>query len=163
MIPTLLCSLVLGFVSDETVSVEPLSFNVEALKKMEVVELRLMERGATSTYRGVPLRVVLEGPSQDAASMARLRALADSVLLVRATDGYQVAVSAVAVAMDPKGERYLLAWEHDGKPLGDAGPIRLVVPGDPQHVRWIRNVSGIDLIRLPKSKAPVKAAETKRR
>jgi hypothetical protein len=82
-------------------------------------------------------------------TMAELRALADSVILVKAADGYQAAISAAAVAMDPKGERFLLALRRDGQPL-DKGqaPVRLVVPGDPQHIRWVRMISGLELVTL---------------
>ena len=54
---------------------------------------------------------------------------------------HQVAVSAeAAVAMDAKGEQYLLAFERDSKPLSDdQAPAKLIIPGDSMHVRsWIR-------------------------
>ena len=85
--------------------------------------------------------------------MAALRSLSDAVNLVRASDGYQAAVSAAAVAMDPKGERFLLALARDGKPLDEGqGPVRLVIPGDPQRVRWVRRIASCHLVRLPSLK-----------
>ena len=87
--------------------------------------------------------------------MTGLKALSDAVILIRAADNYQVAYSAAAVAMDPKGERYLLATARDGKALdGDRAPARMIVPGDPKHARWIRGVSSIRLVRLDKLVAP---------
>src|SRR5262249_39780704 len=114
------------------------------------VELRVMERGQQVVYSGVPLSALLsKGDAKGAPSMPELRSLSDAVLLIKARDGYQAAVSAAAAAMDAKGERYLLALERDGQPPREGqGPVRLIVPGDPQHVRWVRMVSGVDLIRL---------------
>jgi DMSO/TMAO reductase YedYZ molybdopterin-dependent catalytic subunit len=146
----------------------PASVTVEALpiepadwKALTRVEVRVMENGGPVVYSGVPLRVVLKGKLPDPITMGALRGLADAVLAVSASDGYQTAVSAAAVAMDSKGERFLLALERDGKPLGnEQGPVRLVVPGDPERVRWVRNVTGVDLVHLPRkersSPAPTK-------
>ncbi len=75
------------------------------------------------------------------------------MIVVRASDGYQAAVSAAEAAMDPKGERYLLALTRDGRPLGDGqGPVRLIVPGDPKRVRWVRMVASLHLVRLAAAK-----------
>jgi hypothetical protein len=146
------------------VRVESLPFDLAALKARARVELKVTEQGKEVVYAGAPLRVVLDGALKDKGSMAELRSLSDAVLLVRAADGYQAAISAAAVAMDTKGERYLLALSRDGRPLGEGqGPVRLVVAGDPQRVRWVRMVSAIDLVRLPKAKPAVKAATPKSR
>jgi DMSO/TMAO reductase YedYZ molybdopterin-dependent catalytic subunit len=138
-----------------TVTVESLPFDPNAWKAMARVEVRVTENGQQVTYSGVPLRVVLNQKLSASPSMAALRALADRVLVISAPDGYQAAVSAAAVAMDPKGERYLLALERDGKPLGDEqGPVKLIVPGDSERVRWVRNVSAVDLIQMPRKERP---------
>ena len=115
----------------------------------------MTEDGQVVTYSGVPLATILEAQAKNAGSMAGLRALSDAVILVRGTDGYQAAVSAAAVAMDPKGERYLLALTRDGKPLeAGQGPVRLIVPGDPKHVRWVKEVATVRLVRLDKLVGP---------
>ena len=46
--------------------------------------------------------------------------------------------------MDPKGERYLLATARDGQ----VRPPQLIIPGDPQHARWVRDVVAVGLLRL---------------
>jgi hypothetical protein len=156
--PALALLAALSFAPPATVAVEPLPFDPAAWKSLPRTTLRLKEDGKDVTYAGVPLCVVLEAKLKGRPEMAAWRSLADAVLLVRAADDYQAAVSAVAVAMDPKGERHLLALERDGKPLdAGQGPVKLVIPGDPAHVRWVRMVSGIDLVRLPKPKPAVKA------
>ena len=81
--------------------------------------------------------------------MAQIKELADAVVTVEAADGYRVAYSAAALAMDEDGSKYLLAFTKDGKPLGDEGPARVIVPGEAKHVRWIRNVKSAELGRPP--------------
>ncbi|MBV8075989.1 MAG: molybdopterin-dependent oxidoreductase [Planctomycetaceae bacterium] len=140
------------------ISIEPLPFAPEAWKRAAQVEVRVTEGGEPTVYSGIPLALVLDEQLRGSNRMAALRSLSDAVILVRASDGYQAAVSA-AVAMDPKGERFLLALARDGKPLGDRhGPVRLVIPGDPQRVRWVRMVASLHLVRL----APLKTTSPTR-
>lgn len=143
----------ISLVGPATVQVEPLKFDPAALGAMEQREIRVVEKGVAVAYKGVPLRVLLADQLKGGNAMVNLRDLTDAVLLVRATDDYQAAVSAVEVAMDEKGERYLLALERDGKPLGEnQGPAKLVIPADPKPVRWVRMISSVDLVRMPKAK-----------
>jgi DMSO/TMAO reductase YedYZ molybdopterin-dependent catalytic subunit len=131
------------------VPVDALPFDLDAWRRADRVEVRIQEEGKPVVYTGVPLATVLEPRLRGSNRMAALRALADAVILVQAADGYQAAVAAVAVAMDPKGERYLLALARDGKPLDERqGPVRLIVPGDPQRVRWVRGVNALRLVQL---------------
>src|SRR5262245_12349725 len=104
-----LVSALVGLSDPATVQVESLKFDVAVLREAKKVELRVVERGQQVTYKGVPLRSILQPKLDPAGGMASLRAMSDSVILVRASDDYQAAVSAAAVAMDEKGERYLLA------------------------------------------------------
>lgn len=156
MLALLLASLAIGLEpASFPATTEPLPFDVAALKALPQVEMKVTENGKSSVYSGVPLAALLEEPLKGGGGneMASLRALADAVLLVKASDGYQVAVSAAAVAMDPKGERYLLAFRRDGKPLDEKlGPARLVIPGDPKHLRWVRMIKSFELIRLKTAK-----------
>lgn len=149
MLLSLVCSVIFAAAPDPTVRVEPLPFDADALRANEKarVTVRVTEKGQETSYGGIPLRVLLLGESREKTSMGKLRELADAVVLVRADDGYQAAISAAEIAMDTKGERYVLALEKDGKPLG---PVRLLVPADPERVRWVRMVSSVELIRLPK-------------
>jgi hypothetical protein len=133
------------------VAVDLLPFDRAALKEMDQVEVRVSEEGRMIVYAGVPLAAILAKKAKDSGTMAGLRTLSDAVLLVRGADGYQAAVSAAAVAMDTKGERFLLAIRRDGMPLGESqGPVRLIVSGDPKHARWVKDVAAIRLVRLDK-------------
>jgi DMSO/TMAO reductase YedYZ molybdopterin-dependent catalytic subunit len=69
-----------------------------------------------------------------------------SVVRVIGSDGY-VAVFALAELGAGFGKaRVLLADARDGKPLGDDGPLRLVVPGDARSGRWVRRVERIEVV-----------------
>ena len=136
-----------------TAKVEALPFDPPAWKGLAQVELRVTEAGKPVTYTGVPLAIVLKDRLEGKPEMAALRSLSDQVILVTAADGYRVAVSAAAAGMDPMGERYLLALKRDGQPLGDQqGPVRLIVAGDPMHVRWVRMVSSLSLVKIDAGK-----------
>ncbi len=148
---TLLLATILVGQSPGPVTVEALPFDLAAFRAMTPVELKVEEGGKVVTYAGVPLATLLKPPDRAEVPMAGLRALSDAVLLVRAADGYQVAVSAAAAGMDPKGERYLLALTRDGQPLAEGtGPVRLIVPGDGKHARWVKSVVAVRLVRLDK-------------
>jgi len=150
MLMTLIASLLLSQ-APGSATVEVLPFDPTKLEGFEKVEVKLTEDGQAVTYQGVALASLLEKQSKGAGTMPVLRSLSDAVLLVRGTDGYQAAVSAAAAAMDPKGARYLLAIARDGKPLEQGqGPVRLIIPGDTKHVRWVKDVKTIRLVRLDK-------------
>lgn len=135
--------------SSATAKVEALPFDPAAWMGLSQVELRVTEAGKSVTYTGVPLAIVLKDHLEGKPEMAALRALSDQLILVTAADGYRVAISAAAAGMDPKGERYLLALKRDGQPLEkQQGPVRLIVSGDPMHVRWVRMVSSLSLVKL---------------
>ena len=154
MMLALIASLILAGEPGSATS-ERLPFDPARMGDLAKVERKVDEDGRIVTYHGVPLASILEKPSKDAGTMAGLRNLADAVVLVRGSDGYQAAVSAAAVKMDLKGERYLLAIARDGKPLEPGqGPVRLIVPGDPKHVRWVKDVATIRLVRLDKLVEP---------
>ena len=62
-------------------------------------------------------------------------------LLVEAADGYRVVFA--LPELDPAfTERVVLLADHrDGQPLATAeGPLRLVVPDEKRHARWVRQV-----------------------
>src|SRR5690242_6678114 len=75
-------------------AIESLPFDPAALKALPRVEVKLTERGRPVAYAGVPLAAVLKDQLKGDAPMSALRGLADAVVLVRAEDGYQAAVSA---------------------------------------------------------------------
>lgn len=137
------------------VTAERLPLDRASLEKQPQVERTVMEQGQKVVYRGVPLRAVLAERASLADAAAEQKAihdLVDAVLLVRASDQYQTAVSAVAALLDAQGERYLLALQRNGKPLdSDHGPLMLITTQEPERVRWVRMITEVELIRLPRS------------
>jgi Oxidoreductase molybdopterin binding domain len=150
MLMSLIASLLLAQVPSPSTA-EVLPFDPTKLEGLETVEIKVTEDGQTVTYSGIALASLLEKQVKGSTTMPGLRSLSDAVLLVRGSDGYQAAASAAAVAMDPKGGRYLLAIARNGKPLDKGqGPVRLIIPGDPKHVRWVKDVVKIRLVHLDK-------------
>ena len=144
MIATLVAVLILSAGGPGPVTMELLPTKPEVLATLPQVVLKVEGEGKAVTYSGVALASVLASRAKPVEGMPGLRDLADAVLLVRGVDGYQAAVSAAAVAMDPKGERYFLASARNGEPR----PAQLIIPGDAKHVRWVKDVVAIRLVRL---------------
>ena len=68
-------------------------------------------------------------------------------VLVTAADNYQT-VFAVA-ELDPgfTDRVIFLADQRDGKPLSSTeGPLRIIVPGEKRHARWVRQVTTLTVL-----------------
>jgi DMSO/TMAO reductase YedYZ molybdopterin-dependent catalytic subunit len=103
--------------------------------------------GKEGEFAGVPLVEVLKAAGVKFGQDLRGPALA-SYLVVEAADGYR-AVFALP-ELDPAftDRVILLADRRDGKPLGgNAGPLRVIVPGEKRHARWVRQVIGLKVGR----------------
>jgi hypothetical protein len=64
-------------------------------------------------------------------------------------NGYDRAVLALP-ELDPAltDRIILLADRRDGKPMGgNAGPLRVIVPGEKRHARWVRQFIGLKVGR----------------
>ena len=69
-------------------------------------------------------------------------------MIALAPDGYRVLFS--LAEFDPAFNQrvILLADQRDGRPLDKReGPLRLVIPGDKRHARWVRGVSDLQVFR----------------
>jgi len=70
-------------------------------------------------------------------------------LVASAPDGYRVLFSIAEFDTAFSDRVILLADRRDGKPLDSReGPLRIVVPGDKRHARWIRGVIGFEVVRV---------------
>jgi DMSO/TMAO reductase YedYZ molybdopterin-dependent catalytic subunit len=134
---------------------ETLKLSVTDLERMPRQTVRARDHaGKESEFTGVALGELiaragaphgeqLKGPS------ARLYAL------VEATDGY-AAVFALP-ELDPAfTDRVVLLADHrDGEPISaKEGPLRVVVPGEKRHARWVRNVTAVTVHRAPAPELP---------
>jgi DMSO/TMAO reductase YedYZ molybdopterin-dependent catalytic subunit len=106
------------------------------------------EKGDPTDYSGVPLATILQKAGAPMGNDLRGGNMAVG-LVARAPDGYHVLYS--LTEFDPAfGDRLIwLADRRDGKPLDShEGPLRIIVPGDKRHARWIRNVNTLEVMRL---------------
>ena len=140
----LLTTLIIAGAEPGPVSLELLASRAEIQSMVPKVELKINQEGRSVTYSGIPLGAILDRRAKPIAGMPGLRDLSDAVLLVRGADSYQAAVSAASVAMDPEGQRYLIASQRDGQSI----PTQLIIPGDPKRARWVKDVVAIRLVRL---------------
>jgi hypothetical protein len=69
-------------------------------------------------------------------------------LIASAPDGYRVLFSLTEFDPAFSDRVILLADRRDGQPLDNReGPLRLVVPGDKRHARWIRGVDALEVFK----------------
>jgi DMSO/TMAO reductase YedYZ molybdopterin-dependent catalytic subunit len=105
------------------------------------------EKGASVTYEGVALSGILERAGAPLGKALRGKQMT-LYLLVTASDGYR-ALFALA-ELDPAytDKVVLLADRRDGHPLAATeGPLRIVVPGEKRHARWVRGVTTLSIRR----------------
>lgn len=124
----------------------PYTLTAEILAGMPLIEVQAVDHGGdTVQFRGARMSDVLARAGVQLGEALRGPRMV-SYLLVDAADGYR-AVFALA-EVDPgfgHGEVYLVT-EADGTPLdADAGPFRVVAPGDSRPARWVRQVIGLSI------------------
>lgn len=124
------------------------------LAKLPIVDVIALDHGQSHQYHGVAVRDVLAQVGAPFGDKLRGRALALAVR-VRAADAY-VAVFSLA-EFDPafREQTIILADAQDGAPLSpEAGPLRLVCPGDKRPARWVRQVISIEVVSLADDQPP---------
>jgi hypothetical protein len=69
-------------------------------------------------------------------------------LVVEAADGYRVVFALPELDPACSNQMILLADRRDGKPLDSMdGPLRIVVPAEKRHSRWVRQVIALKVGR----------------
>lgn len=104
--------------------------------------------GKEATWTGVPLYQILQQAGIDFGDSLRGPALARYVV-VTAADGYR-AVFALP-ELDPRStdDPVLLCETMNDEPLPkETGPLRIVVPKERRHFRWVRQVVKIEVRSL---------------
>ena len=105
------------------------------------VTVEVSDHDTRAKFEGVPLSAVLSLTGIPLGDTLRGPRLTE-VLLVSASDGYQVAYALAEIEPAFAVREIILADERDGKPLGPKeGPYRIVAPGDKRPARWIRQVT----------------------
>jgi DMSO/TMAO reductase YedYZ molybdopterin-dependent catalytic subunit len=124
---------------------QPFTLKTEDLKQMESIELKDTVMVGShagfmgmNDYRGVPLKSIL-----DRAGLGeKVKGL---VIVVSATDGFYVTLSWGEIYNTLCGDKIILAYEKDGKPLGASeGFVRLIIPYDShvadRAVKWVNRI-----------------------
>ena len=67
------------------------------------------------------------------------------IVVARGADGYPVVIAGGEIEPRFRATQMIAATRRDGAPLGDEGPVRLVVPGDGGPGRWVRGLVSLEL------------------
>jgi DMSO/TMAO reductase YedYZ molybdopterin-dependent catalytic subunit len=117
--------------------------DLEALPRARVTVID--DRGARVTYEGVPVFELLERAAVPLGNHLR-GAQMRFYFIVTASDGYQVVFALPEFDPGFTDRAILLADKRDGRPLSaPEGPLRIVVPGEKRHARWVREVIDLDI------------------
>jgi DMSO/TMAO reductase YedYZ molybdopterin-dependent catalytic subunit len=72
-----------------------------------------------------------------------------TVVVVGAADGYRAVFSVPEIDTSFNDRRVVLADRRDGKAIVPSdGPLRMVVPGEKRHGRWVRQVVSLTVRKL---------------
>jgi hypothetical protein len=106
------------------------------------------DHGKTIVFEGVPLRLVLEKAGVAFGEDLRGKRLS-TCLLVEAADGYKVVFALPELDPAFTDRVILLADRADGHELDkQAGPFRIVVPGEKRMARWARQVIALKVVQV---------------
>jgi DMSO/TMAO reductase YedYZ molybdopterin-dependent catalytic subunit len=128
----------------------PQQWTMDELATLPRHEVRARDRdGKEATFAGVALVDLLRLAGVPLGQELRGQHLA-TYLLIEAADGYRVVFALPELDPAFTDREVLLADRRDGQPLAAAeGPLRLIVPGEKRHARWIRQVLSGTIRRAP--------------
>jgi len=127
---------------------KPLELTVQDLEKLPRQAVRAREHdGSEVEFEGVPLFEVLKAAGVTFGADLRGPALAD-YLVVEAADGYRVVFALPELDPASTDRPVILADRRAGRPLEKReGPLRIVMPGEKRHSRWVRQVVALKVAR----------------
>jgi DMSO/TMAO reductase YedYZ molybdopterin-dependent catalytic subunit len=106
--------------------------------------------GVDASFSGVALVEILRLAGVALGEQLRGKALT-TYLLVKAADGYQVVFALPELDSGFTDRVIFLADQRDGKPLSaKEGPLRIIVPGEKRHARWVRQVTDLTVVHAGK-------------
>ncbi len=127
---------------------EHASLTLAAISALPHVAIQSKQHGIVHSFEGPLIGDLLKEVGAPSGKSIRGQELTD-VIIVRARDGYAVALDLAGSDATMRPERVILADRVDGSPLGlDVGPLQLVVEGDRVPARSVLMVSSIALERL---------------
>jgi DMSO/TMAO reductase YedYZ molybdopterin-dependent catalytic subunit len=122
----------------------PLKLSAADLGKLARRALRAKDHdGKESEFEGWPLVEVLKLAGVKFGEGLKGKNLA-LYLVVEAADGYRAVYALPELDPAYTDRVILLADKHDGKPMdAKEGPLRIIVPEEKMHARWVRQVTGL--------------------
>lgn len=151
--------LLLFFATQLTAQTLEVSGEVEKPLKLSLAELELLPHqtvyvvehsGEKTQYTGVTIYQILKSAGVPMGEQLRGPALSLYIVVI-ASDGYQ-AVYALP-ELDPLANEgpVILADQKNSEPLDAAiGPLRIILPKEKRHARWVRQVIKIEVRRAAK-------------
>ena len=137
-----------------TLRLEGLLTSPRTLTAAEIAALPHHEQATTDkdgkkhVYRGVALRDVLHLAGAPEGKAIHGPVLAEAVLAT-AADGYQAVFALPEIDADFSPQTILLADSRDGQPLpAHDGPYQLVVPLEKKPARWVRQLTGLRVVKV---------------
>ncbi|KPK65933.1 MAG: hypothetical protein AMS21_03460 [Gemmatimonas sp. SG8_38_2] len=122
----------------------PLSLTLADIAALPHQEVVAEVHGRSVKYRGVALGAVLQR-----AGVPEGREIVRTVVVARATDAYEAVFSLAELTPDFVDRIALVADARDGEPLpAGEGPVRLVVPGEKEGARWVRQLIELEVRRV---------------
>lgn len=110
--------------------------------------------GKEYNYEGVAIIDLLQKAGVKFGDALRGKALA-TYLLVEAADGYQAVYSLPELDSSVNERLILLADKQEGAAFpANVGPLKIIVPGDKTHARWVRQVKSFTIARAPVGARP---------
>ena len=105
--------------------------------------------GKEYNYEGVAIIDILQKAGVKFGDAMRGKALA-TYLLVEGTDGYQAVYSLPELDSSVNERLILLPDKQEGAAFAaNVGPLKIIVPGDKTHARWVRQVKSLTIARAP--------------
>jgi DMSO/TMAO reductase YedYZ molybdopterin-dependent catalytic subunit len=119
----------------------PFKLTADEFARLPRQSVRARDRdGKEAEYEGVPLHEIVERSGLKLGQDLRGTALA-LYLLVQAADGYRAVFALPEIDPACTDRTILLVDRRDGQPLSPTeGPLRIIVPGEKRHARWVRQV-----------------------
>jgi hypothetical protein len=114
----------------------------------QTVQVHNAHTGATETYQGVELSLLLARVGAPLGAKLRGKALAMYVLAV-GIDKYRAIYSLAEVDPAFHSGTVIVADREDGQTIAKDGPFKLVNTEDKRPARWVRNLASIQLSSDP--------------
>lgn len=127
---------------------KPLNLGLDDLAKLPRRKVIAKDHGGTEAeFEGVEVAEVLKLAGTPAGEQLRGDHLA-LYLVVEAADNYRAVFALPELDALFTDKLVLLADRRDGKPLNEKeGPLRIIVPDEKRHGRWVRQVTGLIIKR----------------